>query len=130
MFTLQQMQTAHGKVKTGADFPKYVQEIKSLGLLHYTFKVADGCTVYTGVNGYEISSPPKYALKTIYGQCNAEVLYYNISMHQQGHSDFLTFCSQAAACGVECWVVDTQTMLCTYYNNSGEAMLSEPIPQL
>ncbi len=31
MFTAQQM-AAHAKVKTGADFPAYVQEIKQLGL--------------------------------------------------------------------------------------------------
>ena len=44
MFTVQQMKAAHAKVKTGADFPGYVKEIKQLGLIHYDFMVKDGST--------------------------------------------------------------------------------------
>lgn len=34
-FTVAQLKTAHGKVKSGADFPSYIQEIKALGVTHY-----------------------------------------------------------------------------------------------
>jgi hypothetical protein len=30
MFTLEQIEFAHSKVKSGADFPKFIQEIKSI----------------------------------------------------------------------------------------------------
>ena len=33
MFTVEQIKAAHSKVKSGADFPAYIQEIKALGLL-------------------------------------------------------------------------------------------------
>jgi hypothetical protein len=32
MFTIEQIKQAHNKVKSGADFPKYIQEIKKLGM--------------------------------------------------------------------------------------------------
>lgn len=32
MFTVQQIEDAHSKVKTGAEFPNYIQEIKSFGV--------------------------------------------------------------------------------------------------
>lgn len=32
MFTVEQIETAHDKVKTGADFPNYIQEIKQMGV--------------------------------------------------------------------------------------------------
>lgn len=31
MFTLEQIELAHSKVKSGAEFPRYIQEIKELG---------------------------------------------------------------------------------------------------
>ena len=33
MFTIQQIKEAHSKVKSGSDFPKYVQDIIALGVL-------------------------------------------------------------------------------------------------
>lgn len=35
MFTVEQIEQAHGKVKSGADFPKYIQEIKALGVTSF-----------------------------------------------------------------------------------------------
>lgn len=33
MFTVTQIKEAHSKVKSGADFPKYIQQIKGFALL-------------------------------------------------------------------------------------------------
>jgi uncharacterized protein YbcV (DUF1398 family) len=46
MFTEQQMKAAHSKVKSGADFPRYFQEIKKLGLIRYEYFVKTGVTIY------------------------------------------------------------------------------------
>lgn len=35
MFTAADVIGAHSKVKSGADFPKYIQEIKALGVKNY-----------------------------------------------------------------------------------------------
>jgi len=128
MFTVQQMKAAHAKVKSGADFPKYVQEIKSLGLAYYEYLVTNGTTVYHGENGYEVKSDPIYENTTIANPASAEKLRNYIQAHQQGLTDFLTICRQAAEAGVEKWVVDTQKMMCTYYDLAGNEMMAEPIP--
>jgi Protein of unknown function (DUF1398) len=35
MFKVEQIKAAHGKVKSGADFPSYIREIKVLGVTSY-----------------------------------------------------------------------------------------------
>ena len=128
MFTLQQIKAAHAKVKSGADFPAYVREIKQLGLVHYDFMVREGLTVYHGTNAFQISSDPIYAEKMISDKPSPAAVRQIIAEHQQGKSDFLTFCSLVADAGVEKWVVNTQAMLCSYYDLSGNSMVMEPIP--
>lgn len=128
MFTVQQIKTAHAKVKSGKDFPAYVKEIKGLGLIRYEFQVTDGSITYYGANNYTVNAPAIYASKTIAGNASAVKLRQIILDHQQGLSDFLTLCSLVADVGVQKWVVDAQAMLCKYYSSSGEVLLSEPIP--
>lgn len=128
MFTLQQVKAAHARVKTGADFPAYVHEIKQLGLLHYEYLVKSGKTVYYGPNGFHISGEAIYAEKEISQISSPEKVKQIITDHQQGKTDFLTFCTLVADAGVEKWVVDTQAMLCSYYDLAGNPMVAEPIP--
>lgn len=129
MFTVEQIKAAHGKVKSGADFPNYVQEIKALGLIRYEYIVADGCTVYYGNNNYTTEAPPIYPEKRINPISSASTIEQVIRQHQQGKSDFLTFCQLSADAGVHHWEVNTQTMLCTYFDIDNKPMLAEPIPQ-
>jgi hypothetical protein len=46
MFTEQQMKAARDKVKSRADFPRYIQEINKLGLIHYEYFIKNGVTIY------------------------------------------------------------------------------------
>lgn len=128
MFTLQQIKAAHAKVKTGADFPAYVKEIKDLGLQYYEFFVSDGRTVYHGDDDFTVTGPSIYQEKKIAADASPESVRQIISEHQQGKSDFLTFCELVARAGVEKWVVDGQTMLCSYYDLQGNTIVAEPIP--
>ncbi|HEX3934156.1 MAG TPA: DUF1398 family protein [Puia sp.] len=129
MFTLQQIKTAHAKVKSGADFPRYIQEIKQLGLLRYEFMVTDGSFVYYGEGGYRVEREGSYAPLAISRPATAAALREAIAIHQKGQTDFPTFCRQAAAAGVEKWEIDTQRMMCTYFSGDGMMMVEEPIPQ-
>lgn len=129
MFTLQQLKAAHAKVKTGADFPRYVLEIKGLGLRRYEYLVQDGTTVYYGDNAQQVKSLPIYADKEINDSSSAAALRHTIVIHQQGQTDFLTFCQQAAEAGVEKWVIDTERMVCTYLDKKGAVLVEEPIPR-
>jgi len=128
MFTIQQMKAAHAKVKTGSDFPAYVQEIKQLGLLRYEYLVKNGRTVYHGANNFQINSEAIYTDKVISEISSSATVKQIITKHQQGKTNFLTFCAQVADAGVEKWTVDTQTMLCSYYDLDGNTMVAEPIP--
>ena len=128
MFTLEQIKAAHAKVKSGADFPSYIQELIGLGLLEYTQFVSDGHTVYSGKNNYTIQSDAKYPAFTIANRSNNEKLKTDLKVHQQGGTNYMTFCEQAAEAGVEKWVVDMGNMTCTYYDKAGANMLTETIP--
>lgn len=129
MFTVEQLKAAHGKVKSGADFPRYIQEIKNLGLLHYEYYLRDGITIYYGANDYKVQSTPTRESIEIASESSAKALKHVINIHQQGQTDFPTFCQQAAEAGVEKWVVDAERLLCTYYDKQGHELVAEPIPQ-
>src|SRR5690606_35400445 len=60
MFTAEQIKAAHSKVKSGADFPVYIKEMKSLGVTHYEAYVTDGHIDYHGANDYTPKVPAKY----------------------------------------------------------------------
>lgn len=57
MFTIDQIKAAHAKVKSGADFPAYIREIKSLGVTHYESYVNDGHIDYHGAEGFTATVP-------------------------------------------------------------------------
>ena len=128
MFTLEQIKAAHAKVKSGADFPSYIQELIGLGLIRYTQYVNDGHTVYVGKNKYTIQSDAKYPAFTIANEADNEKLKHDLKIHQQGGTNYMTFCEHAATAGVEMWVVDMEKMTCTYYDKTGSEMLEEKIP--
>lgn len=130
MFTILQIQQAHSKVRSGADFPGYVASLIAIGVLRYETFVADGHSRYYGENGFSIASAIKYPALLVAPTSDAEVFKKYLKHHQQGHSDYLTFCQQAAASGVEKWVVDTKNRSCIYLDAQRNEMLVETIPQV
>lgn len=129
MFTIEEIKAAHSKVKSGADFPRYVQELVKLGVIYYETYVADGHTDYAGKDDYKISSDTKYTQLVIAEQSNAAQFKADLMTHQQGKTDYLTFCSDCAKSGIEKWAVDMRKMTCTYYDKTGNEILVETIPQ-
>lgn len=128
MFTINQVKEAHSKVKSGKDFPAYIKEIKELGVVAYEQYVFDGKTKYLGSDNFEISSDAKYASMEIAKAGDVEKLKHALKIHQNGETDYLTFCKQSAEAGVEKWVVNTEKMLCTYFDITGNEMVVEVIP--
>jgi uncharacterized protein YbcV (DUF1398 family) len=128
MFTIDQIKAAHAKVKSGADFPQYVQDMKALGVTGYAHYVADGHTLYTGNNGFELTAGPAYTALPVAAKGTAEKLQHAIHIHQQGQTDYPTFCRQAGEAGVEKWVNDFHQMTCTYLDQRGNVLVVEPIP--
>jgi uncharacterized protein YbcV (DUF1398 family) len=130
MFSLQQIQTAHAKVKSGADFPAYVQEMKSLGVTTYEHFVDDGHIQYIGENDFTLSAPAKWEAIKVPGTASTQKLKDALTIHQQGQTGYPTFCQQSADAGVEKWTVDMMQMTCTYYDKAGNPMLVETIPEI
>lgn len=129
MFTIDQIHGAFKKVKSGADFPQFVQDLKSIGVTHYDNYVADGRTTYYGTNNFAVDGEPKYPSMTINVNSSADELKHSISIHQEGQTDYPTFCSQAADAGVEKWTTHMIEMTVTYLDKQGTKLTVEPIPQ-
>ena len=128
MFTLEQIHIASAKVKSGADFPQLIQDLKAIGVSHYDTFVADGRTKYYGSESFELDSDSKYPKMQINTISSAEQLKHAISIHQHGQTDYLTFCQQASDAGVEKWTSDLMAMTVTYLDKKGSILTVEPIP--
>ena len=128
MFTIDQINEAHAKVKSGADFPNYIQDLIKLGVTGFETFVADGHTVYFGADSVKIQSEAKYAVLKIADESDKEQFQDDLTVHQQGKTNYQTFCLDCAWSGVEKWVVNMANMTCIYYDKAGNEMLSEAIP--
>ncbi|HLK30758.1 MAG TPA: DUF1398 family protein [Puia sp.] len=128
MFTVEQIKTAHSKVKSGADFPAYIQDIKKLGVSFYETFVTDGHTDYYSVNDYKISSAARYDVLTITETPNNEQFNADLKEHQQGKTDYPTFIKMCTTFGIEKWAVCIDKMTCIYYDKASYEILAEQIP--
>ncbi len=129
MFTTEQIKAAHSKVKSGADFPAYIQEIKALGVTRYEAYVTDGHVDYHGANNYTAKAPAKYDTKEVSDTVKSEEFKAELRAHQQAKTDYLTFINMCATVGVEKWEICMDKMTCTYFDKAGNEVLVEAIPQ-
>jgi len=127
-FTIEDIKSAHAKVKSGADFPAYIQDLIKLGVAAYETFVHDGHALYFGKDDYTARSEAKYAELTVAEASNNEQFITDLRLHQSGGTDYMTFCSDCAKSGVEKWMVDTGKMTCTYYDKACNPLLIEQIP--
>ena len=128
MFTLEQINTAHSRVKSGADFPAYIKEIKQLGVTYYETFVSDGHTDFFGANDDNVASIAKYDNLQIAELSQSSQFKSDLLAHQQGKTSFITFCNDCAKSGIEKWAVNMEKMSCTYYDRAGNEILAEHIP--
>ncbi len=128
MFTIQQIHEAHSKVKSGADFPKYMQDIIALGVISFETFVCDNHTNYFGNNNFKITSEGFTTTLSIAKQSNIEQFKLDLKAHQQGKTDYMTFLNDCAKLGVEKWIVLMDKKTCSYYDKAGKVMLVETIP--
>jgi uncharacterized protein YbcV (DUF1398 family) len=129
MFTIEQIYQAHRSSKSGADFPAFIREIIKLGVIRYETYVSDGHTIYFGLNNFKISSSSTYDVLMISETSDVVKFKADLKAHQFGKTNFQIFCDDCAKSGIEKWLVDTETMTCTYFDTSGNEILAEQIPQ-
>ncbi|MEI7487932.1 MAG: DUF1398 family protein [Chryseobacterium sp.] len=129
-FTIEEIKAEHQKVKSGADFPKYIQAIKNRGVSHYTVYVSDGNTEYFDQENQSDSTGSKYDVLIVSENVNLENFKSRLKLHQQGGTDYLTFCKDCADNGVDGWKMDLNDMTCTYFDTEGNNLLVENIPSV
>lgn len=130
MFTIEEIIAAHSKVKSGADFPKYIKDLTALGVMSYSIYVNDGHEVYHSITDDTIQSGKKYVVMEVAELGDLEQFNQDLKNHQNGQTDYFTFCRDAAKSGVEKWTVDTKKMTCIYYDKLNNEMLIEKIPRI
>ncbi|GAB0174337.1 MAG: DUF1398 family protein [Candidatus Altimarinota bacterium] len=127
MFTLPDIINAHAKVKSGADFPAYAREITRMGVTAYDVYVTDGRAVYFG-NPDPLNAPGKYEPLLISLDIKKDFFIERLKLHQNGGTDYMTFCRDCAESGVEKWTLDMKAGTCTYYDRSGNELIVEHFP--
>lgn len=130
MFTVQQIKEAHSRVKSGADFPKYMQDIIALGVTSFETFVFDNHTNYYGKANFKTSSEGFLEPLPIADKSNIEQFKADLKAHQQGKTDYITFLNDCAKSGVEKWIVVMDKMTCNYYDKAGNEMVVETIPRV
>ena len=130
MFTIQQIHEAHSKVKSGADFPKYMQDIIALGVTSFETFVFDNHTDYFGKDNFTVSSEGFSEILNVANESNIEQFKSDLKSHQLGNTEYMTFLNDCAKSGVEKWIVVMDKMTCSYFDKNGKEMLVEKIPTL
>lgn len=132
-FSEEEIAKIRAKVKSGADFPREIQEFKEIGIISYDFLVESGECIYFGEENYSLKTPSEYKnfpyekLKTSL-VASKEKLQNSLIIHQKGKTDFPTFCVQAALSGVKKWKIDLKEMACIYFDSNKKEILRENIP--
>lgn len=129
-FELKDIKAAHAKVKSGADFAQYIQDLKELGVKKYDMYVSNGRTLYYGEEAFQVKTKPNYADLIIANISDKDRFKHYLKNHQRGQTDYPTFCSHCAQTGVEKWTVDMAAMTCTYCDKQDQIMLAEEIPTI
>ncbi|MBO9675469.1 MAG: DUF1398 family protein [Sphingobacteriaceae bacterium] len=128
MFTIEDIWAAELKIKTGADFPRFIKEIKELGVKRNDVYVGNGLSIYFDDEDNVLQArPEEYPELVINEESSARKLEHALKVHQQGETDYFTFCKQAADAGVEKWVTDLEEMTCTYLDAEGNELVKEKI---
>ena len=131
MFTIDDIHAAESKIKTGADFPMFIKEIKGMGVKRNDVYVSNGLSIYfDDEDNAQQLSPDGYPPLIINDEASAGKLKHALEIHQKGETDYFTFCKQAADAGVEKWVTDLDEMTCTYLDAEGNELVKEKIREV
>lgn len=128
MFTMEDIKAAHSRVKSGADFPRYIQDLRQLGVHAYETFVSDGHALYIGEADHRLLSEALYAPLEVLAVYQKAEFPAALLLHQHGGTDYLQFCKDCAVNGVYSWVTDLKALTCTYYDTEKKGVLIERIP--
>lgn len=129
-FTLEQINGLKSESKGGKDFPMLIQNFKNIGVNRFITYVETGYTEYFDDENNSIKSDALYDAKNISEAVNEENFEKQLRLHQQGGTDFYTFCQDCADNGIDHWIVDLNKMTCTYRTSENQEILIEQVPSM
>lgn len=130
MFTREQILSALSKVKTGADYPQLVQDLKIIGISKYDHFVVDGTVIYFGDDDFRVTIEHDQPPIPVSDKSSKDKLKHSLKIHQKGETDYPTFCIHAGEAGVEKWTLDLKKMTVSYVDDKGHVLVVESIPNV
>lgn len=128
MFTLEQIEKLHSKVKSWADSPQYIKDLKNIGIILYEVFVNDWHSQYFWENGFKLISKANYENLEIHFLLDKENFVKSLKNHQNGWSDYMTFCMEASQFWIAKWIMDLQDLTCSYMDFVWNVVLVEKVP--
>lgn len=124
---LQAIEEIVNNEKNAGGFAELIREFKKIGVEKYDYLVAEGLYRYYDKTTHvdiKMNGVPKTVVKEeAAGKIKEAVL-----KAQSGKISFEEFAELAGLAGVMYWRSDLISMKVDYFGNSGEILLSEPIP--
>ncbi|HCU6926287.1 TPA: DUF1398 family protein [Staphylococcus aureus] len=127
-FKLSAIQQAHQQF-TGVDFPKLFKAFKDMGMTYNIVNIQDGTATYVHQSEDDIVTSSVKSNHPVAPSSNQSIVQDVLTRHQQGQTDFETFCDEMAQSGIYKWHIDIQAGTCTYIDLQEQAIISELIPQ-
>ncbi|EFB45439.1 hypothetical protein SARG_00484 [Staphylococcus aureus subsp. aureus C101] len=127
-FKLSAIQQAHQQF-TGVDFPKLFKAFKDMGMTYNIVNIQDGTATYVHQSEDDIVTSSVKSNHPVVPSSNQSIVQDVLTRHQQGQTDFETFCDEMAQAGIYKWHIDIQAGTCTYIDLQEQAIISELIPQ-
>lgn len=127
-FKLSAIQKAHQQF-TGVDFPKLFKAFKDMGMTYNIVNIQDGTATYVHQSEDDIVTSSVKSNHPVAPSSNQSIVQDVLTRHQQGQTDFETFCDEMAQAGIYKWHIDIQAGTCTYIDLQEQAIISELIPQ-
>ncbi|HCZ8230203.1 TPA: DUF1398 family protein [Staphylococcus aureus] len=127
-FTLSEIQQAHQQF-TGVDFPKLFKAFKDMGMTYNIVNIQDGTATYVHQSEDDIVTSSVKSNHPVAPSSNQSIVQDVLTRHQQGQTDFETFCNEMAEAGIYKWHIDIQAGTCTYIDLKEQAIISELRPQ-
>ncbi|HCY9966848.1 TPA: DUF1398 family protein [Staphylococcus aureus] len=127
-FKLSAIQQAHQQF-TGVDFPKLFKAFKDMGMTYNIVNIQDGTATYVHQSEDDIVTSSVKSNHHVAPSSNQSIVQDVLTRHQQGQTDFETFCDEMAQAGIYKWHIDIQAGTCTYIDLQEQAIISELIPQ-
>ncbi|HIH7846815.1 TPA: DUF1398 domain-containing protein [Staphylococcus aureus] len=127
-FKLSAIQQAYQQF-TGVDFPKLFKAFKDMGMTYNIVNIQDGTATYVHQSEDDIVTSSVKSNHPVAPSSNQSIVQDVLTRHQQGQTDFETFCDEMAQAGIYKWHIDIQAGTCTYIDLQEQAIISELIPQ-